>query len=347
MSGTKQRKGGAKEKDVVSPTTEDKDKERYTKLILALSEKAPEKVRPYIVQAAPVLAMIGVYIKIATPYIIQAVSVAQDVISKLPERILYAIMGFTICFCGGVFPTTIAAVEAWKVCGGDEAIRSGKQLYNEWLKVVEANKKDNEEDKDGDGVADVDQISPQELLARKSKLALKAVDPHAVSKELALLYTGWVGVLAVLKIQFAKTVTLGSTIGEKLYGVVQNFVEPGIEKVTPEEYKKWVPVCLQWFCKIVAISIAWWIQRVISAFHSAIRGGLIFGRELVNYLNEKGYVKWKDEDTYMDEAVGWGVAALGLMFQWTFRFSMPFPLNILLLPVTLLETFIIWSVSAS
>jgi len=348
MSNAKLRKSATKDmKQESAPTAspENKDLERYTKLLLALSEKAPDKVKPYMEKASPIVAMIFLYIKIATPYILQAACFVQEMISKLPERVFNALLGFTICFCGGVFPTTIAAVEAWKVCGGDEAISSAKEILAEFKKVLEANKKDNEEDKDGNGIADVDEISPQALLLRKSKLAMRSVDPDKINNGLANLYTGWIGVLAVLKIQFAKTVTLGTMIGEKLYGAAQFFVEPQVMAVTPEEYKKWVPVVLQWMCKAIAISIAWWIQRVISAFHSAIRGGLIFGRELVNYLHEKGVVNWKDDDTYMDEAVGWAVAALGLLFQWTFRFSMPFPLNILLFPVTLLETFIIWSVS--
>jgi len=349
MSNAKLRKSATKDmkQQQSAPTAspENKDLERYTQLLLALSEKAPEKVKPYMQKASPVVAMIFLYIKIATPYIVQAACFVSDVINKLPDRVFYALLGFTICFCGGVFPTTIAAVEAWKLCGGNEAMRSGKELLAEWTKVLEANKKDNEEDKDDNGIADVDEISPQELLLRKSKLAMKSVDPNKINKELALIYTGWIGVIAVLKIQFAKTVTLGNMIGDKLYGAVAFYAEKQVLAVTPEENKKWVPIVLQWMCKAVAISLAWWIQRVISAFHSAIRGGQIFGRELVNFLHEKGFVNWKDEDTYMDEAVGWAVAALGLLFQWTFRFSMPFPLNILLFPVTMLETFIIWSVS--
>lgn len=333
------------QESVPTAVPENKDLERYTKLLLALSEKAPEKVQPYMVQVSPIVAMMFLYIKIATPYIVQAACFVHDVINKMPERLFYALLGFTICFCGGVFPTTIAAVEAWKVCGGNEALESAKELLAEWKKVLEANKKDNEEDKDNNGIADVDEISAQELLLRKSKLALRSVDANKINSGLGNVYTGWIGVIAVLKIQFAKTVTLGNMIGEKCYGAVQFYVEPQIMNVVPAEYKKWTPVVLQWMCKAVAISIAWWIQRVISAFHSAIRGGLLFGREIVNYLHEKGLVKWKDEDTYMDEAVGWAMAALGLMFQWTFRFSMPFPLNVLLFPVTILESFIIWSVS--
>jgi hypothetical protein len=35
------------------------------------------------------------------------------------------------------------------------------------------------------------------------------------------LYTGWIGVVAVLKIQFAKTIALGSAIGDFIYPPVR------------------------------------------------------------------------------------------------------------------------------
>jgi len=93
------------------------------------------------------------------------------------------------------------------LCGGKEAIASLKDLYGEFEKVMEANKKDEAVDKDGK--ADVDSLDPKELVIHKTKLVLQTVDPTKVSKQMSLLYTGWIGVLATLKIKFAKTVTLG------------------------------------------------------------------------------------------------------------------------------------------
>merc|ERR1712217_947757 len=80
--------------------------------------------------------------------------------------------------------------------------------------------------------------------------------------------------------------------------------EPFLVGIVPEEYKKWVPVLLQWICKAVAISAAWWIQRVISAFHSAIRGGHMVGKHVVDYLKEAQILTYSSEQWYLDKRSG-------------------------------------------
>lgn len=320
--------------------------ERYAKLIIGLSDKAPEKVRPYILKAAPIVGMAAVYIRIAIPHIVKFYSMCAEQFAKLPMGLMRAVLGFCMCFFGGVFPGTIAAYEAWSMCGGKEAVASVKVIWGQFEKVLEANKKDGEEDKDGDGKPDVDQLDPKELVIHKTKLILQNVDPAEVSKQLGLLYTGWIGVLATLKIQFARTITLGVAIGDKLYGPTEHFIQPILIKLVEEEYRQWVPVVLKWICKAVAVSIAWWIQRVISAFHSCIRGGLMFGRELVHYMHEKGYVKFDIDDTFIDEGIGWGIAVVGFFAQLYFGFGVPFPLNLFFLPLNFVEAFIAWSVNS-
>ena len=46
-------------------------------------------------------------------------------------------------------------------------------LYEDFQKVHEASKKDDEVDDDGDGVPDVQQVSPTDLLTRKTLIFLK------------------------------------------------------------------------------------------------------------------------------------------------------------------------------
>merc|ERR1712113_702528 len=109
----------------------------------------------------------------------------------------------------------------------------------------------------------------------------------------------------------------------------------------PDEYKQWVPMVIEWACKVVAISIAWWIERIISAVHSAIRGGLMFSRMLLKYLHQTGKIKFPDADeSYLDEAIGWGVALAGFICQFMLGFSVPFPLSIIFMPIRFVEYFI-------
>lgn len=308
-------------------------------VIIELSSRAPIQVAPHVKTAAPYLAYVVVLVMLAMPYVVQACSKAKQVLTTLPDKAIYAILGFAVCFFGGVFPATIAAVEAWQLCGGEEAQKCVKQLYEEAKKVQAANAEDEKK-----GEVEKKAVEPTELLLRKTQLVLRTVEPEAISAGLVGLWTGWIAVLAVLRHKFAKTVTLGERIGSSLYEPVKR-CEPALAELMPEEYRKWVPVVVRWSCKIFAMTIAWWIQRVISAIHSAIKGGLIFGRILVEFLHEKGFVTFPPEKAYLDEAIGWGIAAVGLIFQFSWGFALPFPLNILLLPVKLVETFIIWSMA--
>mmetsp|Transcript_13523 Transcript_13523/g.26629 ORF Transcript_13523/g.26629 Transcript_13523/m.26629 type:complete len:480 (+) Transcript_13523:55-1494(+) len=317
----------------------------YSKLVEALATKVPEKAAPFVKQASPILGALVAAFLVALPHFVQAASLIQDYVDRMPEKIFYATLGVLMCFFGGFFPATIAAFEAWQLCGGKEALAACKKLYGEFNKIKDASKKDDDIDADQDGVPDVLQIEAKALLQRKMKLAVQTVEPATINEALSCIFTGWAGVMAVLKIKFAKTVTLGHMIGEQLYKVAIQ-AEPVMGSAVPEEYHTWVPICTKWFCKAVAISIAWWIQRVISAAHSAIRGGVMCTRYLLQFAKDKGYVSFNNEDSWIDEIAGWSVALLGFLFQLSVGFSVPFPLSMFLWPVSMVEYFIVWSVSA-
>lgn len=61
-------------------------------------------------------------------------------------------------------------------------------LSEEIMIIIEANKKDNDVDADGDGTSDVDQISSQEFMSRKVKLVLTKMNPQKVNDAISSLY---------------------------------------------------------------------------------------------------------------------------------------------------------------
>jgi len=186
-------------------------------------------------------------------------------------------------------------------------------------------------------VPDVLQVSNAELLTRKSLLVLKVVEPERVSHALAGITAGYMAVLAALKLRFAKTIALGNSLAHMVEEPVTTYFLPGLEAVFPPEYKKWARPLVCYSIKACAVSIAWTVQRVISAFHSAMKGGLLFSRNLMRYASEMKIVHIDPDTTWLDEIAGYTLAALGLYFQLSFGFSLPFPLNILLFPFTLME----------
>ena len=145
--------------------------------------------------------------------------------------------------------------------------------------------------------------------------------------------------------EFAKTITLGNSIADIVSVPADRVIVPYLEKLTPEAYKKWIKPTVHSIIKSTAISLAWTLQRIISAFHSALRGGLMCSRNVLEYLSKMKIIHINPDETYLDEIVGYALAALGLYFQLSMGFQVPFPLNVLLFPFSCMEYFLIWTVS--
>lgn len=324
--------------------------DRVAKLVGAGAASAPPFLAKYLEMAAPAIGAATVYVQLALPHIIKALTACRDFYKALPGDLLTAAIGLLFCFFGGLYPTLFAAVQAARLCGWEATQKAIMDIFDEAQTIMEENRKDDEKDDDGDGIKDVNQLEAKELLLRKSKLVLTKCDPGKLNSAAAGLWITWIGVVATLKVQFARTITLAMAISEFLHKPVDALLLPALNRVVPPEYSKWVPVCLGWLCKSIAMSVAWYVQRVQSAFTSAIRGGLMCARAMLKYAHEKGYtlngmLPKNHEDTYIDEAAGWALAMLGFYFQYSVGFTTPFPLNLLFFPLDLTEWYIQWTVT--
>ena len=214
-------------------------------------------------------------------------------------------------------------------------------LADEALVIIEESKKDDEVDADGDGKADVKQIGNREYALRKTRLVMAKMNPEKVDSAVASIYKVWLAVAAVLKIQFARTINMALGIAEFINKPVDRFLRPMIQIIVPDEYDRWVPVVLSWITKSIAMSVAWYIQTVISAATSAMQGGLQMARALMRMGRKRG-VKFlpADHETYIDEVAAYIFAGLGFYFQFSLHFDVPFPFNWLLWPFELAGEFV-------
>jgi hypothetical protein len=92
------------------------------------------------------------------------------------------------------------------------------------------------------------------------------------------------------------------------------------------------------------------VQLFLSAFTSALVGSLIITRTALQVAKDNGitlggFLPENHQDTLLDEALSYALAALGLFFQLHHNFSAPFPLNLVLLPLEMAEQFVRWSIS--
>lgn len=312
-----------------------------------MSESKAEKAKEELVKySKPVIKVITT----VTPIVITTCQKAWSFYKSLPDDYLQLIIGFVFCFFGGVFPVLFAAVEAAKHGGITDVTQALGDLGEEATKIIEASKKDDDLDEDNDGKKDVEQIDPKALLLRKANLVMTKMNPQKIDKALSSIYKVWLAVVAVLSLKFAQTISLSVSISQFLKKPVDHFIAPLIEIAVPDEYDKWVPVVLGWITKSIGMSIAWYINTIITAVTSALTGSLIITRALLKIANRhnitlQGMIPEKHEDTMIDEGLSYLFAFMGIWFQFKIQFDIPFPMNLFLWPMEMAEYFIRWSIT--
>jgi len=317
----------------------------------AVASAAPASVKPYVENAKPLIGKAVVFTEsVIIPYLYIAYEKYLEIsVALQPYRLdllTPAYFGIILCFFGGSYLTLIAAIEAYRIAGWTDTYKAIKDLYRNYELCLEADKKDNEVDDDKDGIPDTLELSPQALMQRKLFLFAKTVDPVVVRGAVAAIMAGWMAVVATLKLQFAAAITLGTSIGEILDKQAQRYIAPSLEVLLPPEFKRWAKPLVSFSVLSVAVSMAWLIQRVISAFHSSIRGGHMISRNLLEYLSVmKIYVVNVDE-TNADEILGYVLAGLGFLFQLSWGFRLPFLLSLVMFPFTVAEYFLLWAVTS-
>jgi hypothetical protein len=219
-------------------TSETEEKEKADDAKKKLSAVA-EKLQGL---AKPVLDIASFFI----PLLIKYGEKVREIYAKLPQNVIKFIIGFIFCFFGGLYPVLFAAVEAAEQCGRAQVMTALGEISDEILKIVDESKKDDKVDADGDGKADVTQIEGKELVARKTKLVMRKMDPKKVDDAIGRIYQVWMAVAAVITIEFARAISMALAIAEFMKCPVDRFIAPTIQLVIPDDYDKWIPVVLGW-----------------------------------------------------------------------------------------------------
>jgi len=299
------------------------------------SEHMPEGVKNAMHALAPVADAIHKGFVVAWPYIVAGYLKCKAVYDKMPEYSVVMIYGLVVAFCGAHFAALVAVVEAFKQSGAFKKIGAClSDLYESFCKLHAENEKDNAKDEDGDGVSDVDELSNGELFLRKCGLVMRTVDPNKFNKALSGLYQRFLAAVMVVQYEFAKTVTLGASLGDFMEKSIDILLDPFLKTIIPDDYFPWVDLIERYICRTIGVCIAWTIQFYTSLLHCAVAGSLIFSRALVPFLNQRDIIHVENlEDTYLDEIIGWALAAVSIFIQYIFGFKLIFPLNVLFSPL--------------
>ena len=147
--------------------------------------------------------------------------------------------------------------------------------------------------------------------------------------------------LATVKLRVCKSLTLSSSLSKDTVPLLMKTVNASLRSVVPAAYHALVPVVVNNAVRAGILFLALVQHRLLSTYHSAIRGGLLISRGLLSYLNAMRIVTLKEEDTLIDEITGYGLAYLGLLAQARHDFQLSFPLNVVLLPFSLVEAYLV------
>lgn len=297
-------------------------------------------------QAEPALKIATQAVQKIVPFYIWGGKLVVEVYNTLPIDILHALTGLALCFFGGAYCASIAAVEAFVLMGWTTTHAALEEVYAD-VKLIWAAHEDDEK-KSGDAEVKGNLLSCVESLPmRKLRVAADAVrDPEKLTMALGGLYAGWIAVQGTLRLQFARTITLGLSIAEMLDAPALRCGLPVLAHIVPPSFHRWLPTLIRTAAKGVAVFIAWYLHVAIAAFQSALRGGLMCSRALLKWANKRGLIEVNEEDTNMDEVIGYGLCLLGFYTQICWGFALPFPFNIVLLPFTTVEWYIRWSVTS-
>jgi hypothetical protein len=301
------------------------------------------KAVPGLEKAAPAIQRAAQLAKASEPYASACVRACRRAWTALepyhPKEFAPALVGFFLCFFGGYFATLTAAVEAYRITGWTSTKEALVVVWRNVERAQEASAKDDELDEDGNGIPDTQEITTKELVVRKIGVVAKAVDPEQVGEALSAVYMGFVAVVATLRVHFAACVSLGVAVGDILNNIVDENLTPVLMMSTPKEYQKWVGPGVRYGCKVIGVVAAWMVQQAITAYHSATRGAQLFARGLLTYLVRHGYLGSNaiDEKGSVFNFAIFVLAMTGFYSQIMYGFRLPFPLNLVLIPVRLVE----------
>lgn len=322
---------------------------RLERLLESAAEMA-ESSTPLLAQAlrflAPVAAPLGDWALVIGRGYITAFTWLYSMCSKTPYE-LQAATGLVLCFFGGTFVALFAAVEAFRKMGFQRLQVEVQYIIDQAALVEAASAADDLKDENADGIADVDQMDARQLLRQKLHVAMMSIeDPQRLEAAVSSLWAACLGALATLKLQFAQTVAYALAFAEMLKLPALRLLAPALSSLLGKELQHWVETILEVLLKAVLILTVWLVAKAQGAVYACLRGGTMFGVAFLKILEERGVLRrlcnkpFDPESSYLDEILGFSMAALGFYWQLSSSFLVPWPMSWLLWPLTALETFL-------
>eukprot|EP00435_Cladocopium_sp_Y103_P057668 s912_g19.t4 len=219
-------------------------------------QESLEALKPYAIGALSILRyVIEVYFRIY--------SAAYAVVEKLPADELKFLIGFILCFFGGVFVALIAAVEAFRTMGGQSLYDDLAYIKIELDNVVKAHDADEQVDANRDGIRDVEAMGSQELVQHKAMVVMQSInDPKRLQGAVGNLWSAYLAVVATLSLKFAQTTAYALAISEMVKFPVTRVVAPPLAYGLGPNLVNWVDVIIDSTLKAFVILLVWFFAKI-------------------------------------------------------------------------------------
>ena len=286
-------------------TSTEKSKQHDQSLVAAaLAGPVPKLAHLLQENALPAAHVLGQAVNVVGPLYLRAFKLGTQFYNHAPLDLIQAAMGLGLCFFGGAYCASIAAAEAFNLATWSTTRSALEDIWADLCVIREAVDKDSDaQSKKHDG-APPPERTPAELAQHKLRVALLAVqDPQKLSIAVGGLWAAWLAVIGTLRLQIAKTITLGVSIAQMLDAPALRYGVPVLAHVAPPEYHHWLPVAVRTLAKLIAVALAWYLKVVIAAAQSALRGGLLCSRAVMRLSLSYGLVEPRHaEDAYARHA---------------------------------------------
>ena len=165
----------------------------------------------------------------------------------------------------------------------------------------------------------------------------------------AAVWVAGISVLATLRMEAVLMVAIALGLVDMIKFLVIRMCTPLVLDIIGPQLQHWCTTIITLGLVAVMLVVASLLQlETFTALYAAVRGGRLFADGLFGMLVEQAKAgtsmvtccigaDFDMEESVLDEMVGFLIGMQGLMFQLSQDYTLPFPLNLVLLPLTLVD----------
>jgi hypothetical protein len=255
-----------------------------------------------------------------------------------------------LIFCGGQFALTIMAIQSFQQAGSTRINMALKELHSAYkdslqklhehpeARLVFATKRISLYQIISTTLMSLLSDSPEERVkaAYIASICMKCIDPKKVSEALNGMVLGLVAIIATLRSNIARCISVGAMIGVRVCSLLRRYAEKPLYEKYPDN-KDWVDVGLQTASSVVGFVVSLILVRVVTAFNSAAKGAEGLVRVLLDVCHSHGYLRNVRKEDGLVQSLVVAIIFVGVMVQVKHRFTWPWYLLLPLFPVVLVE----------